>query len=1044
MRKSSACHFLLVCLSLFVCLQNEAHGQGTAPATLRLNQPIVRTLEGNAPHSYQLSLSAGEFARIEVDQRGVDVAVVVLRADGEKLAESNYTGRQGFEMVSVTGGTGDMRLEIRPGSATARTGSYQIKLAVQRAASKSDQDLMAAERLMTEGWQLFGESSGARQPQSEPKYLAALALLQSAGERYGEGLALRMLGQISFRKNEYPLSRTRLNQSLAIFRELRDQREVTLTQGALCDTLVAIGDPHQALDLTSATLRYWQNAGDPYYEARAFFDMGLASSSLRDHAKAAAYFEQALALFRKLGERSREANTLGSLGNIHRRQGELEKAVQYYEQARLIQQEMGDQFNLPGTLNNLGIVYKTQGKFDKSIEAYQQALKVWGEIKLRSGEALALGNLANLYIQQSQWSAARESAARALALAEEIGELRIILGSRHALAMAAHGEGKLEEARQQLEQGLALVEAMRARILNANQRATWFSAQREMFAVYFEVLMAQHEQQPKAGHAAQALQMSERARARVLLELLTEGGFDWRRDLTPELAERERALQSQIEAAHSAQRKLLASKPTEEQKQAAARTLTLLTAEYEQLQTQIRQNHPQYAELKQTQPLSLADLQRQVLDEKTLLLEYVLGKNRSVLFAATQNALHTFNLPAADEINQAVKRYYQTLVAFGKPPVFHDLAAKEAWRKQTLHETELAAAALSHMLLDPARDLLGNKRLLIVPDGALHYMPFAALPAPQSPSSSRKTVPRATTRLSATPASVTPMIVNHEIVRMPSASALAVLRQELKGRPLAPKTLALLADPVFDVSDVRVTRNDTPTTAVAGAVIPPDKPVNAGDFAVMRDAWADFDAETIGASANASPLRLPATRLEAQALQTLVPAAERLVALDFDASRATALSEDLRQYRFVHFATHGLLNSAQPELSGLVLSLVDRQGKPQSGFLRTLDVFNMKLPAELVVLSGCRTALGKEIGGEGLVGLTRGFFYAGARRVLASLWQVNDAATAELMKRFYRGVLTNKHVSPAAALRIAQLEMLAQPRWRAPYYWAAFALQGEW
>jgi CHAT domain-containing protein len=167
-------------------------------------------------------------------------------------------------------------------------------------------------------------------------------------------------------------------------------------------------------------------------------------------------------------------------------------------------------------------------------------------------------------------------------------------------------------------------------------------------------------------------------------------------------------------------------------------------------------------------------------------------------------------------------------------------------------------------------------------------------------------------------------------------------------------------------------------------------------------------------------------------------------ALDFDASRAAAGAGDLSEYQIVHFATHGLINNRHPELSGLVLSLVDKQGLPQDGFLRLNDIYNLRLPAELVVLSACQTGVGKEIRGEGLIGLTRGFMYAGARRMMSSLWQVDDAATSELMERFYRGMLGARKLSPAAALRAAQIDMWKQNEWRSPYYWAGFAVQGEW
>jgi CHAT domain-containing protein len=189
--------------------------------------------------------------------------------------------------------------------------------------------------------------------------------------------------------------------------------------------------------------------------------------------------------------------------------------------------------------------------------------------------------------------------------------------------------------------------------------------------------------------------------------------------------------------------------------------------------------------------------------------------------------------------------------------------------------------------------------------------------------------------------------------------------------------------------------------------------------------------------------RLHFSRDEAKAIAAVAPWGTNLMALDFQANRATATTGDLSQYRILHFATHGLLNSTHPELSGLVLSLVDQAGQPQDGFWRLHDIYNLKLNAELVVLSACQTGLGKDIKGEGLVGLTRGFMYAGTPRVVASLWQVDDVATAELMKRFYRGMLQQEQ-RPAAALRAAQLEMLGKKQWTHPFYWAAFTLQGEW
>jgi CHAT domain-containing protein len=308
---------------------------------------------------------------------------------------------------------------------------------------------------------------------------------------------------------------------------------------------------------------------------------------------------------------------------------------------------------------------------------------------------------------------------------------------------------------------------------------------------------------------------------------------------------------------------------------------------------------------------------------------------------------------------------------------------------------------LSRTLLGPVASLLGTKKLVIVAAGALQYVPFAALPSPSAPAE--------------------PLVAAHEIVNLPSASTIAFIRRARVNGTRASKVLAILADPVFSANDPRV----------SGTQMTSAKPRDTG----AERAASGFEL--------AKFTRLPFTRKEALDILELVNPSQRLSALDFDANRATATKAAMNQYRFVHIASHGLLNSLHPELSGIVLSMVDRAGKPQDGYLQTTDVYNLSLNADLVVLSACQTALGQEVKGEGLVGLARAFMYAGSPRVVASLWTVPDVSTSELMTRFYRGMLV-QNLRPAAALRQAQLSIWKEHRWARPYYWAAFTLQGEW
>ena len=245
---------------------------------------------------------------------------------------------------------------------------------------------------------------------------------------------------------------------------------------------------------------------------------------------------------------------------------------------------------------------------------------------------------------------------------------------------------------------------------------------------------------------------------------------------------------------------------------------------------------------------------------------------------------------------------------------------------------------------------------------------------------------------------------------------------------------------MFAVDDPRVTKTSARASVAADATRGDGA---EGDESPVRSLETRALEPFLEDGVRAALDRLPFSRAEAQAVASQVPQASLLQATDFDATLALATSGRLNGYRIVHFATHGLINTSRPELSGLALSLVDRDGRSRDGFLRLNTIYNLRLSADLVVLSACQTALGKEVAGEGLVGLTRGFMYAGTRRVIASLWQVSDVATAELMKKFYAFMLQRRLPAPAA-LRSAQLEMAKDPRWSSPYFWAGFVLQGDW
>ncbi|HVI73032.1 MAG TPA: CHAT domain-containing tetratricopeptide repeat protein, partial [Pyrinomonadaceae bacterium] len=618
----------------------------------------------------------------------------------------------------------------------------------------------------------------------------------------------------------------------------------------------------------------------------------------------------------------------------------------------------------------------------KALDYYNQAIE-----KLRQFPrqlSMALRDLGTLYSNSGEHQNAIKTFKEALQVSRGLGDP---LGEAEALAGIAKVErdrGRLNEAKSLAENALASVESLRLNLKSQNLRTAFFASARKHHELYINVLMSLHAQNPSAGFDVLALQASENARARSLLELLNESNAQIRKDVDSTLAERQRNVRQAISVKAEQQMRLLSGKYNAEDAKRVSRELDALANEYEEIQTKIRQTSPRYAALTQPVPLTLKEIQSQLLDENTILLEYNLGEDKSFLWAVGQGSLKSFELPKRSEIEAAARPVYELLTAPNRSDNYPP-----------------AIAALSRMLLGPAASELKNKRLLIVAEGVLQYVPFAALAEPDEAGA--------------------PLMVKHEIVTLPSASVLGVLRQETKERVPAPKSIAVFADPVFESNDARFAAKTPETNLSEG-------------LEVTR-------------SANESGLmnfpRLRFSREEAKQILKFASRNQSLAAVDFAANRDAATSTDLQDYRIVHFATHGIINSRHAELSGIVLSLVDQKGKPQNGFLRLYDVYNMNLKADLVVLSACQTALGRDIKGEGLIGLTRAFMYGGATRVVASLWQADDRGTAVFMSRFYEGLLS-KGMSAPAALRNAQVSMYQDKRWQNPRYWAAFTIQGEW
>jgi CHAT domain-containing protein/Flp pilus assembly protein TadD len=779
-----------------------------------------------------------------------------------------------------------------------------------------------------------------------------------------------------------------------------------------------------------AALRVGRSLIEPQRYTDALLDLGRVRQLLGENRAALTAYREAMSEARETGDLYAEAVALNRLGVLYQNTGEIQKALDSLESSRGIWSKLDRDQEQASVVNDLAGVYLSLGQTQEALDLAQRAFELQRASGDLSGEAEKLLTLGAIY-QQIGWSdLARASLVRSLKLARAQGDRRAEAAALNGLGMTYLQAGQLAEAESAYRQVLSLANWLgdpRIRAGAFAQLGGLYNLRGEE-AVALGLLKRARLGYERLGdraalasvHQSQALAQRDRGslddalvsidESIKLIEslrlapkdsLLRRSFFEQRLhfyetnvDVLMELNRREPGRGYDALAFEASER---------------ARARTLLD---ELAQAQGYPERSGQADMASVnlgghlQPLRLREIQSRLLEKDTLLLAFFLGKERSFLWLVDQNSLQSRELPPRAEIEAAARRAYGLLSDGYRRPVKADLV-------QSL-------VRLSRMLLGNVATELGDRRLLIVADGALHYIPFAALPDLRYLDAAAE----------GTDWGPPPLLIDHEIVSLPSASILGALRQETAARPRAPKLVAVLADPVFGRDDPRLLHQAAlQVREPAEPLFPPRR------LGLARKAAGDLPKSQ-------SLPRLPYSRNEVEAILKLVPPGMGLKAVDFAASRHTALNPILGQYQVIHFATHSL-ERKDPDRSGLVLSRFDEKGQPQDGFLSLKDIYHLNLSADLVVLSACATALGPETRGEGLIGLTRGFMHAGSPRVLVSLWNVHDRATSEFMAEFYRALLPEGR--PAAdALRSAQISMRSHTAWRSPYYWASFTLQGEW
>ena len=1001
--------------------------------------------QGDA-HFFNITVSSDQYLHVVVTSQRINVALTLLNSEGTPLLELDTSrasaSEESLHFVSPVAGTYEIKVTMGP--SVESKGSYDLTIKEPRIASPEDRKRAAATHVSSEGGRLMMKLR--KYEEAIKQYVQAVQLWQELGEEKEESKALYNQAQCYGYLDQNPIARDVYVQALPLMQRHGTSEEKAALMLNLGISNTNAGEIYDARINFEQAITLFQQADIPRGLAFTLGEMGRASYLLGENQEALHYYHQALTVYRERVTDSRlskvgEAVMLDLIGRVQVSLGQNVEALGNLEAALAILEKTGDIRSHANTLLDLGRYHVVVGNAEKALPLFNKALTLIGDTN-PSARAEALAYLGDAQAALKQYSTAINNLNKALVLQRNINDLAGQGDTLHKLGVihfakgdrieaVAHLEkalqhwvtnkyrpgeantryelsrieialGDLGKARDQIEAAIQIVESQRARVASDRLRVSYFASVQDYYKQYVNVLMRLHAQNPRVGLDKSALSINERARARALLEALEGVRSDIRHGVEEaELLSEEKRLRQQLSTSSDLQIRLLSNRLLPAQAEQVRNRLVAIEVQLREIEDKLKLRSRKYAQLIEPRILTCPEIQAELLDDDTLLLEYMLGDERSFLWVVSTTEVHTFELPGRTFIESQAKPFRELLAK-------RNLEVAERARRDQL------AKELGSTLLAKAAPLFGSKRLLIVADERLQFIPFGALQVN----------------------ALNPLLASNEITYEISASTLAAIRREQAGRTPSRPSVAIIADPVFYHRGQVAGRRQTSAS---------NKGVGAQRALSTTEKLTASATATDLTPSKGSPIPpLLFSDKEARSIYEIAkPGA--LLLNEYKANKKNVTSLDLARYAIVHFSTHALLNNDQPDWSGIVLSLVDRQGRPQDGFLQLYEIYDLRLPVELIVLSACQTAVGEDVKGEGLIGLTRGFFYAGSQRIASTLWEVDDEATAELMQQFYKKMLGPQRLSPSASLREAQLALLRRnDRWSDSFYWAAFVVQGEW
>ena len=934
--------FSLLTFNIFFTAYEKVLGQESIKNSqpklyyLKLNTKIESEIGGGQTHFYKIKIQAGNCARLIVLQKGIDLTITVKNPDGKIVtAVDRPNGSFGRETVTFTSEVeGEFSILISPLFSYLSPEKYSILLSGISAPTKSDDLRNHAEKLMTEGENLrvAGENNADSEKLARAfeKFHEASAIWQNLGDVYEQAVADYGLGWTFIQQGKYDKATISFSKGLQIAQTLGDEYAQTINYAGIGWSEFYSGNFETAVFDFNIALEWARKNNYQSQIARALFGLGNIAYMSKNYPDALEMLNKCVRIRRQLKEQNSENLTLITIAKVLIRQKRGGEAIEHLHRLLGLLEKSKNEKGKGEVLITLGWAYYSLGENIPAVVDFEKALEISSKLGDQAGQVAALRGL-----------------------------------------LSIHGRtGEFSKAKAEADKMFATLDLLRGKTLNADTRIAFTSSIQEYYEDGINLLMQMQKENPNAGYDREAFDLSEHSRSQTLLEMIQEKQSDAGRKTNPQLLGQKQEIESRLLAALIAERESQTAGKDDQNLRQQRLNIQNLLFSLRETENEINEQGKDKSEQIKAKSVPLSEIQR-CLDDETAILEFALGEAESYVWLISRDNIRVFSLPARRKIEGLVIEVRDALLLQKTNP---SQGEKEFGKKSD---------ELSLMLFAGVAPYLEKRRLMIVPQGSLQYIPFEVLP--------RNGVP---------------LIVNHEITSLQSASLLLFLHNKQKLQ--YEKEIAVFADPIFSADDERL-RKVRVKNKLTGENLP----------------------------------RLFISRFEAKKIVSFAPNGKSTIALDAQASRENLMKTDLRKYRILHFATHAEIDDERPELSAVMLSNFDAEGRKTNGLLRSAEINNLNINSELVVLSGCRTGLGKNVRGEGLLNFSRSFMLAGTSRLMVSLWEVEDKATAEFMGRFYEKHLGEK-MTAASALRAAKLDFMKDKRWRLPFYWSSFVLQGDW